>query len=213
VIIKTLPVGPIMANCFILGCEQTLDAVVIDPGDEADRILMALSESSLTLKTIINTHGHFDHVGANKPLHDATGAPILIHALDAPMLNQIAASAANWGLAGDNSPEPERMIDEGDTIGFGNITLSVIHTPGHTPGGVSLNSGEHIFVGDTLFAGSIGRTDFPGGSFETLRDSIQKKLFVLGDELQVYTGHGPQTTIGQERINNPFVGERAVFHG
>jgi len=213
VIIKTLPVGPIMANCFILGCEETLEAVVIDPGDEADRILMALAESSLKLNYIVNTHGHFDHVGANKPLHDATGAPILIHALDAPMLNQIAASAANWGLAGDNSPPPERMIDEGDTIVFGNITLTVIHTPGHTPGGVSLKTGEHVFVGDTLFAGSIGRTDFPGGSFETLRDSIQKKLFVLGDEVRVYTGHGPETLVGRERINNPFVGQNAVFSG
>lgn len=212
-IIKMLPVGPIMANCFILGCEETLEAVVIDPGDEADRILMALVESKLTLKYIINTHGHFDHVGANKPLADATGAPILIHALDAPMLNQIAASAANWGLAGDNSPAPEKLLDEGDTVTFGNITLTVIHTPGHTPGGISLKTGEHVFVGDTLFQGSIGRTDFPGGSFETLRDSIQKKLFVLGDEVQVYTGHGPQTTIGHERINNPFVGERAVFPG
>ena len=212
-IIKTLPVGPIMANCFILGCEETLEAVVIDPGDEADRILMALAESSLKLNYIVNTHGHFDHVGANKPLHDATGAPILIHALDAPMLNQIAASAANWGLAGDNSPPPERMIDEGDTIVFGNITLTVIHTPGHTPGGVSLKTGEHVFVGDTLFAGSIGRTDFPGGSFETLRDSIQKKLFVLGDEVRVYTGHGPETLVGRERINNPFVGQNAVFSG
>ena len=212
-IIKTLPVGPITANCFILGCEETLEAVVIDPGDEADRILMALAESSLTLKYIINTHGHFDHVGANKPLNDATGAPILIHALDAPMLNQIAASAANWGLAGDNSPPPERMIDEGDTIAFGNIILTVIHTPGHTPGGVSLKTDEHVFVGDTLFAGSIGRTDFPGGSFETLRDSIQKKLFVLGDDIRVYTGHGPETLIGQEKINNPFVGQGAVFPG
>ncbi len=212
-IIKVLPVGPIMANCFILGCEETLEAVVIDPGDEADRILTALAESKLTLKYIINTHGHFDHVGANKPLVDATGAPILIHELDAPMLNQIAANAANWGLAGDNSPEPEKMLDEGDTVTFGNITLTVIHTPGHTPGGISLKTQEHVFVGDTLFQGSIGRTDFPGGSFETLRDSIQKKLFALGDEVQVYTGHGPQTTIGQEKINNPFVGERAVFPG
>ncbi len=212
-IIKTLPVGPIMANCFILGCEETLEAVVIDPGDEADRILMALAESSLKLKYIVNTHGHFDHVGANKPLNDATGAPILIHALDAPMLNQIAASASNWGLAGDNSPPPERMLDEGDTIAFGNITLTVIHTPGHTPGGISLKTGQHVFVGDTLFAGSIGRTDFPGGSFETLRDSIQKKLFVLGDEVRVYTGHGPETLIGRERISNPFVGQRAVFQG
>jgi len=213
VIIKTLPVGPIMANCYILGCEQTLEAVVIDPGGDADRILMALAESSLTLKYIVNTHGHFDHVGANKLLNDATGAPILVHALDAPMLNQIAADAANWGLAGDNSPQPERMIDEGDSIAFGNITLTVIHTPGHTPGGISLKTDGHVFVGDTLFAGSIGRTDFPGGSFETLRDSIQKKLFVLGDDVRVYTGHGPETLIGQERVNNPFVGERAVFHG
>jgi glyoxylase-like metal-dependent hydrolase (beta-lactamase superfamily II) len=202
-----------MANCFILGCKETLAAAVIDPGDEADRILMYLAESKLTLKYIINTHGHFDHVGANKPLKDATDAPILIHALDAPMLNQLSASAAAWGLAADNSPPPDRMIDEGDTIAFGKITMTVIHTPGHTPGGISLRTDGHVFVGDTLFAGSIGRTDFPGGDFETLRASIQNKLFLLGDDFQVYTGHGPQTTIDQERRSNPFVGERAVFHG
>jgi len=213
VIITTLPVGPIMANCFIVGCEETLAAAVIDPGDEADRILMSLAESKLTLKYIINTHGHFDHVGANRPLKDATGAPILIHALDAPMLNHLSASAAAWGLATENSPPPDRMIEAGDTITFGKITLTVIHTPGHTPGGISLRTDGHVFVGDTLFAGSIGRTDFPGGDFETLRASIQNKLFLLGDDVQVYTGHGPQTTIGQEKRTNPFVGERAVFHG
>lgn len=212
-IITTLPVGPIMANCFIVGCEETLAAAVIDPGDEADRILMSLAESKLTLKYIINTHGHFDHVGANRPLKDATGAPILIHALDAPMLNHLSASAAAWGLATENSPPPDRMIEAGDTITFGKITLTVIHTPGHTPGGISLRTDGHVFVGDTLFAGSIGRTDFPGGDFETLRASIQNKLFLLGDDVQVYTGHGPQTTIGQEKRTNPFVGERAVFHG
>jgi len=213
VIITTLPVGPIMANCFIVGCEETLAAAVIDPGDEADRILMSLAESKLMLKYIINTHGHFDHVGANRPLKDATGAPILIHALDAPMLNHLSASAAAWGLATENSPPPDRMIEAGDTITFGKITLTVIHTPGHTPGGISLRTDGHVFVGDTLFAGSIGRTDFPGGDFETLRASIQNKLFLLGDDVQVYTGHGPQTTIGQEKRTNPFVGERAVFHG
>ena len=212
-IIKTLPVGPIMANCFIVGCEDTLAAAVIDPGDEADKILMSLAESKLTLKYIINTHGHFDHVGANRPLKDATGVPILIHALDAPMLNQLSASAAAWGLATENSPPPDSMIEAGDTITFGKITLTVIHTPGHTPGGISLRTEGHVFVGDTLFAGSIGRTDFPGGDFETLRASIQNKLFLLGDDVQVYTGHGPQTTIGQEKRTNPFVGERAVFHG
>ena len=212
-IIKCLPVGPIMANCFILGCEETLHAAVIDPGDEADRILTSLAESQLTLDYIINTHGHFDHVGANKRLKDASNAPILIHALDAPMLNQLAAEASAWGLTTENSPAPDRTIDEGDTVSVGNITLTVIHTPGHTPGGVSLKTQGHVFVGDTLFSGSIGRTDFPGGNFETLKASIQKKLFALDDDVQVYTGHGPQTTIGQERRYNPFVGENAVFSG
>ena len=212
-IIKCLPVGPIMANCFILGCEETLHAAVIDPGDEADRILTSLAESQLTLDYIINTHGHFDHVGANKRLKDTSNAPILIHDLDAPMLNQLAASASAWGLTIENSPPPDRTIDEGDTVSVGNITLTVIHTPGHTPGGVSLKTQGHVFVGDTLFSGSIGRTDFPGGNFETLKASIQGKLFALDDDVQVYTGHGPQTTIGQERRNNPFVGENAVFQG
>ena len=212
-IIKTLAVGPIMANCFILGCEETLEAVVIDPGDEADRILRALAESKLTVKWIINTHGHFDHVSANKPMKDATGAPILIHADDAPMLDELSHSAAAWGLKADNSPAPDRFLNDGDEIRFGKITLSVLHTPGHTRGGVSLHTDGHVFVGDTLFAGSIGRTDFPGGSFESLKNSIQKKLFVLDDDVQVHTGHGPSTTIGDERRTNPFVGENASFSG
>jgi hydroxyacylglutathione hydrolase len=207
-IIKTLPVGPIMANCFILGCQDTLQAAVIDPGDEADKILQSLAESKLTLRYIINTHGHPDHVGANKRLKEATGAPILIHALDAPMLNQIAVSMAAWGLTGENSPPPDKTLAEGDTITFGNITLTVIHTPGHTPGGISLKTDGRVFVGDTLFAGSVGRTDFPGGNFETLRTSIQTKLFALADDVQVYTGHGPSTTIGREKCYNPFVGQR-----
>ena len=212
-IIKTLAVGPIMANCFILGCEETLEAAVIDPGDEADRILQTLAESSLTVKYIINTHGHFDHVGANKGLHEATGAPILIHPLDAPMLNQLSNSAAAWGLSADNSPGPDRELNDGDKITFGNIVLTVIHTPGHTPGGISLHAGNDVFVGDTLFAGSIGRTDFPGGSFETLKESIQQKLFALDDSVRAFTGHGPSTTIGEERRMNPFVGERASYFG
>lgn len=212
-IIKMLAVGPIQANCFVLGCEETLAAVVIDPGDEADRILHALAESSLTAKFIINTHGHFDHVGANKRLNEVTGAPILIHPLDAPMLKQLSASAAAWGLAADNSPAPDRELKDGDTINFGKITLTVIHTPGHSPGGISIFAGDDVFVGDALFAGSIGRTDLPGGSFQTLKESIQKKLFVLGDDVRVHTGHGPSTTIGEEKRFNPFVGEKATFFG
>jgi len=210
-IIKTLSVGPIMANCFIVGCEETLAAAVIDPGDEPDRILQALAESNLTVKLIINTHGHFDHVGANKRLKEVTGAPILIHPLDAPLLNQLADSAAAWGMAADNSPPPDRELQDGDVVTFGKIIFKVIHTPGHTPGGISLYTEHEVFVGDTLFAGSIGRTDFPGGSFETLKESIQQKLFVLSDDLKVYPGHNQPTTIGVEKRTNPFVGEQASY--
>ena len=208
-IITSLAVGPIMANCFIVGCEETRAAAVIDPGDEADRILLALADARLTVTQIINTHGHFDHVGANARLKKATGAPISVHALDAPMLTQLSRMAAMWGMSAENSPAPDRLIDEGDRIVAGNITFRVIHTPGHTPGGVSLLADGHLFVGDTLFAGSVGRTDFPGGDFETLKASIQKKLFVLGDALCVHTGHGPDTTIGEEKRHNPFVGTGA----
>ena len=210
-IVKTLAVGPIMANCFVLGCEKTAEAAVIDPGDEPDRILATLTDHNLTAKLIINTHGHFDHVGANRKLKEATGAPILIHALDTPMLSQLASSAAAWGMVAENSPPPDREIEDGDQVNFGDITLAVLHTPGHTPGGISLYTDTEVFVGDTLFAGSIGRTDFAGGSFETLKNSIQQKLFTLNEDLVVYPGHNNPTTIGTEKRTNPFVGERAVY--
>jgi len=194
-----------------VGCKETLEAAVIDPGDEAEKILESVAELDLKVRFIINTHGHFDHVSANKGINAATKAPILIHALDAPMLEQISASAANWGLSAENSPPPDRTIDDGDTITFGKITFKVIHTPGHTPGGISLFTDGHVFVGDTLFAGSIGRTDFPGGDFETLKSSIQDKLFALGDDVRAYTGHGPETIIGHEKQHNPFVGANATY--
>jgi hydroxyacylglutathione hydrolase len=204
-IIKELAVGPIMANCFIVGCERTKSAVVIDPGDEANKILMALAQSKLTVKYILNTHGHFDHVGGNQKMKDATQAEILIHKADAPMLAMLSSFGASFGLNVDNSPPADRTIDEGDKITFGDITLTVIHTPGHSPGGVSFYTDGIVFVGDTLFAGSIGRTDFPGGDFNTLISSIKNKLFPLGDEVKAYTGHGPSTTIGEEKRYNPFL--------
>ncbi len=203
-IIRKLTVGPIMANCFIVGCEETRQAAVIDPGDEVDRILVALAKDQLTVAVIINTHGHFDHVGGNARLKQATGAPLLIHRLDAPMLDQLSAAASQWGMTAENSPPPDRTIDEGDTVPFGNLAFSVIHTPGHTQGGISLHTDGSVFVGDTLFAGSIGRTDFPGGDYATLIAAIQNKLFTLGDDVTVYTGHGPETTIGVEKRTNPF---------
>ncbi|MFO7964901.1 MAG: MBL fold metallo-hydrolase [Desulfobacterales bacterium] len=205
-IIKSLTVGPIMANCYIVGCERTKHAAVIDPGDEAARILTTLSESRLTLTYILNTHGHFDHVGANKPLKDATGAQILIHEADAPMLTHISAMAAGMGMSIENSPPPDRTLSDGDAISVGDIVLTVIHTPGHSPGGVSFYTDGVVFAGDTLFAGSVGRTDFPGGDFNLLKNSIQKRLFALEDHVVVYPGHMGETTIGMEKKYNPFVG-------
>ena len=206
-IIKELVVGPLMANCFIFGCQKTKEAVVIDPGGDADRIKMILDDLKLQIKYIINTHGHFDHVSGNGQLKEATGVDILIHPLDAPMLSRLSSNAAIFGVSVDNSPPCDRTIEEGETISFGEHTLEVIHTPGHTPGGISLFTDGIVFVGDTLFAGSIGRTDFPGGDFDTLISSIQNKLFKMHDDIRVFSGHGPETTIGRERQYNPFVGQ------
>jgi glyoxylase-like metal-dependent hydrolase (beta-lactamase superfamily II) len=205
VIIEKLEVGPIMANCFILGCESTKEAVVVDPGDDADRILMALAKAELQVKYLVNTHGHFDHVGANKRMKEVTGAPIAIHPGDEPMLTELSRSAAMFGLSAENSPPADRLLNHGDEICFGETTLKVIHTPGHSPGGICLYTPGHLFAGDALFAGSIGRTDLPGGDFDTLISSIKTKLFTLPEETVVYTGHGPETSIGNEKRMNPFL--------
>ncbi len=206
-IIKELVVGPLESNCFILGCAKTKEAVVIDPGGDADRILLSLADSSLKVKYIINTHGHFDHVSANGKMRDATSADILIHPLDAAMLGNLSSNAAFFGISVENSPPCDQNIEEDDSVSFGNITLKVIHTPGHTPGGISLYTDGIVFVGDTLFAGSIGRTDFPGGDFNTLISSIKTKLFKMDDKIRVFSGHGPETSIGKEKRFNPFVGQ------
>ena len=205
-IIRAMPLGPLQANCFLVGCEKTRKAAVIDPGGDVDRILPAIEEDALTLTAIINTHGHFDHVGGNKALKAATGADLMIHALDAPMLASLAQTAAAWGLKADDSPEPDRLLKDGDRIEMGDITFKVIHTPGHSPGGICLYAQEQkaLFSGDTLFAGSIGRSDLPGGDHDTLIASIQTKLFALDEETQVYNGHMTPTTIGQEKRYNPF---------
>ena len=204
--IDTLPVGPIMANCYILGCEETLDAAVIDPGDEVERILATLERRGLKTKYILNTHGHFDHVGGNRRLKQATGAEILIHDLDAPMLAELDAAARMFGLRAENSPPPDRTLKDGDRVEIGTLALTVLHTPGHTPGGVCFYGDGVVFAGDTLFAGSIGRTDFPGGDFDTLASSIRQRLFTLPDAVKVLPGHMGPTTIAREKHYNPLVG-------
>lgn len=208
--IKNLAVGSLMANCYIVSDEKTMQAVVIDPGGDAEYIYQNLQDDGLKTVAIINTHGHFDHVAGNKKLMELTGAPLLIHESDAPMLNTVEKSARTWGMPGENSPAPTRTLKEGDEVEFGASRLKVWHTPGHSPGGISLVGEGVVFVGDTLFRGSIGRTDLPGGSFETLRNSIQKKLFTLPDNTVVYCGHDRPTEIGFEKQFNMFVGLNAT---
>jgi hydroxyacylglutathione hydrolase len=203
-IIKMLVVGPIQANCYIVGCEKTGEAAIVDPGDEADRIVQVLNENKLTAKYIIDTHGHFDHVGANKQVKEMTGGLIVIHPKDTHMLSELSRAAATWGMNVENSPAPDLEVNEGDVITVGTIEFKVLHTPGHTPGGISLYTDNIVLVGDTLFAGSIGRTDFPGGDYQALISNVREKLFPLGDDVQVLSGHGPVTTIGRERQHNPF---------
>lgn len=201
--IKTLEVGPLAVNCYLVHDEKG-SGVVIDPGDEGKRILAEVAKEGFNLTHIINTHGHFDHVGGNRLLKEETGAPLLIHEGDSEFLNHVEASAASFGLKAEPSPKPDGFLRDGDTIESGELKIMVIHTPGHSPGGVSLLIDGILITGDTLFAGSIGRTDLPGGSHSELLTSVRTRLFTLGDEIEIYPGHGPASTIGFERRNNPF---------
>ena len=186
--LRRLVVGPYQANCYILGCEKTNQGLVIDPGDDVFRIVEVVSRLGLKIRYILITHGHVDHIGGASELRRITGAPVWIHPLDARGLNF----------------RPQGSLSDGQEIPLGRFMLSVIHTPGHSPGGVSFHAPGALFTGDTLFAGSVGRTDLPGGDHNELVRGVVGKLFPLGDALRVYPGHGPRTTIGRERISNPF---------
>jgi hydroxyacylglutathione hydrolase len=203
---KGLTVGLLEVNCYILGDEETKEAVVIDPGGDEAEILEVLNHHQLKLKLIIDTHGHFDHVDANQPLKAATGAQIAIHAADAQMLGQPSAEAMFFTGNRLRTSQPDVLLQENDILTFGPYRLKVLHTPGHTPGGISLLLEDHpyVYVGDLLFAGSIGRTDFPGGDYDALINAVRTKIFPLGDNYTVYPGHGPVTTVAQEKKYNPF---------
>lgn len=205
-IVEMLPVGPLQANCIIIGCEKTRTCAVVDPGAEPERILREVARLGLRVVAIINTHGHADHMSANNRIKHATGAPIMIGEKDAEMLTSAAKNLSLLSGVVVRSDDTDRLLEDGDVIDVGEVSLKVLETPGHTPGGICLVAENKVFTGDTLFAGSVGRTDFPGGSMDDLLSSIKDKLLTLGDDVEAYPGHGPTTTIGEEKRYNPFLG-------
>jgi len=203
--VKKLIVGPMEANCYILADEKTKRAIIIDPGDEAEKILRKVNAEELEIIYIVNTHAHIDHIGANDIIREETGACLLIHSADAPFLEDPEMNLSIMIDKKRKFSSPTKMLEEGDQIRVDGISLRVLHTPGHTPGSICLHVKDKLFTGDTLFAGSVGRTDLPGGNLLDLENSIKEKLLVFSDEVIVYPGHGPQTTIGKEKQDNPFV--------
>jgi len=205
-ILKLLVVGPLASNCYIVGDEATKEGMVIDPADEAGGILRVIKKLGLTVRLIVLTHGHADHIAALKEVKEATGAEIAVHASDSAYHNQQAFALA-FGLYCPAPPPPDRLLKGGDSLDIGALRFKVIHTPGHTPGGICLLGHGVLFSGDTLFNYGIGRYDLPGGDYKQLMNSLREKLMALSDETTVYPGHGPETTIGAERHNNPFLGQ------
>jgi glyoxylase-like metal-dependent hydrolase (beta-lactamase superfamily II) len=205
-IIKTLAVGPIQTNCYLIGCPGTLEAAVIDPGWDAPKILSEAEAAGLTINYVLNTHAHWDHISANADIVQATGAKLAIHRLELPLL-RARGGADLWGIPVQPSPDPDLQLEESQTLEVGDLTLQVLFTPGHTPGHVSFYeaSAGAVFDGDVLFKQGIGRTDLPGGDYQALMHSIRDVLMPLPGETAVYSGHGPATTIAEERLANPWL--------
>lgn len=207
---EILPVGPLRCNCSIIGDENTREAMVIDPGDDIEDVLTVLNKHGLTVKQIIVTHAHIDHVGGAMKLRSATGAPILLNENDYALLQMLDEQAAWIGMAAPEKVEVDQNARPADTVKAGSLAAQIIHTPGHTEGSICLYfaTEKRLIAGDTLFAGSIGRTDLPGGSFDKLIRSIHEKVLTLPDETVVVPGHGSLTSIGEERESNPFLAKR-----
>lgn len=205
-------VGPLACNCYIVGEETTRQAIVIDPGGDADELASEIAQQGLTITAIVATHAHFDHIIAAERLCALTGAPFMLHDDDRPLLDWMQESGRLFlGVELPPPPEVDTSVTEGERISAGGFELEVVHTPGHSPGSISLINPDAVFSGDTLFASSIGRTDLPGGDTQALLDAVRSKLFTLDGDLAVYPGHGPTTTLGAERAHNPFVGDNARF--
>lgn len=198
-------VGALETNCYLAYCEETLECAVIDPGAEPNKIFRLITEKNLKPVLIINTHGHIDHIGANQDIKDRFNIPLSIFPTDSPMLENVHNSEMSFFLDARDSPPADMFLKDQEKIRIGKGHLKVIHTPGHSPGSVSLLGNGFLFSGDTLFSGGVGRTDLPGGSWKDLESSIKDKILVLPPETIVLPGHGPSTTVEQEKESNPFI--------
>lgn len=203
-IIEGTHTGPLDVNCWIVGCGETKECVVIDPGGDGSVILAKLKDLDLEPVYVINTHGHFDHIGGNAYLIRNTSARLMMHKADLQFLKEARAHALRWGMEFEDSPLPDRFLSDNEELALGNIALKILHTPGHSPGSISLLTEKHLFCGDLLFSSSIGRTDLPGGDFDQLISSVREKIFTLSSDTIVHPGHGPDTSVGTEKQTNPF---------
>ena len=208
-IFEQIAVGPFQCNCSIIGCEKTKEAIIIDPGDEAETIIALVQKHGLKPKYLLHTHAHLDHVGATKLVKDQCRGEICLHRDDQFLYDNVAMQASLFFLPTPPTTKVDQYVEEGDALQFGKYKIEILHTPGHTPGSVTFylvaENKPLLFTGDTLFLGSIGRTDLWGGDYATILKSIKTKLFDFDAQTKVYPGHGPATTLGQEKNSNPFL--------
>jgi hydroxyacylglutathione hydrolase len=206
---KSVVVGPLQCNCAILGCERTREAVIVDPGDEAGRILAEIAAEKLQIKYILHTHAHFDHVGATGGVRKSIDAKVCLHKGDEDLYRNLPLQGRLFGIPIQEAPPVEKFLEDGEVLSFGDYKLETVHTPGHSPGSICFrvtgNGEEYLFSGDTLFQQSVGRSDLWGGDHDTLIKSIRKRLLVLDDDTPVHPGHGPSTLVGVEKRSNPFL--------